>query len=98
MLPQFLSRRAQLPVDRAAVDLLAVPVERPLPYRCGVLVAAQLEQEVAVVILDRRIAAAPRRGLRQVLLSQIEFVLPEVGPPEAVEVGGVVRLRRQRRA
>ena len=92
MLPHLLPRRTQLAVDRGAIDLLTVAVERPLPRQRCVLVSAKLEEEVAEVVLDCGVAGPLRGRRREGRLGQVEFVLAEVGPPEAVEVGAVVRV------
>src|SRR5947209_17014097 len=73
-LAELLFRRANLPVDGAAIDGVAVAVEGAGPRGDRLVVARALEQQVAVVILDDRIGRELIRRALQVLLGEIQLV------------------------
>jgi hypothetical protein len=70
----FLPGRPDLLVDLAAIDRIAISGERAVPGGDGVGVLSELEEHVAVVILDDRIALQLIRGLPQVVLGEIELL------------------------
>ncbi len=69
---QVLLRRLDLLVDLAAVDVGAVALERARPRGNRVAVAPQLEEHLAVVLLDDRVGSQLVGRAVQVVLGEID--------------------------
>src|SRR5262249_15426955 len=95
-LVQPLLRRLDLPVDVPSVDVAAVAVQRAREGGDRVGVATQLQQQLAVMLLDDRVALQLIGGLAEVVLGQIEVFRFEVRPAEAVEIRAVLRFDLER--
>ena len=91
-LPSFCFAALDLLVDVAAIDRVAVAGERAGPRGDRLVVASELEEHVAVVILDDRVGLELIGGALQVVVGEIELVGLEVRPAEAVEIRAVVGL------
>src|SRR6266478_1939977 len=72
LLRELLSRGADFLFDLALVDRVAVAGERARERGDRVVEASELEQDVAVVILDDRVGAQLVRGALQTLFGEIE--------------------------
>jgi hypothetical protein len=78
------------------VDPVAVARERAPEGRLGFLVALQLEVQIPQVLLDDRRPGRARCRPLERRERLVESRLLEVGPPEAVEIRGIVGVDRQR--
>ena len=74
---------SDLLVDVGAIDRIAVAGQRAVERRDGVVVATELEEHVAVVILDDRVGGQLIGGALQIAFGEIELVGLEVRPAEA---------------
>src|SRR5262245_54563709 len=73
LLVGFLFRRPDLLVDFPAIDRIVVARQRARPGGDRVVVLSELEEHVAVVILDHRVALQLIRGPAQAVFGQIEL-------------------------
>src|SRR6187399_3145580 len=93
---KLLSGRADLLVDVAAIDRIAVAGKRLVPPADGVVVTSHLEEQLAVVVLHDGVRPELIGGLLQVVEREIELAVLEVGPADAVEKRPVIGIDRQR--
>src|SRR3954470_13799000 len=94
LLAEFLFRALDLLVDAGTIDRLVVAGERARPRGDGIVEPRQLEQHVAVVILDDRVRLELIGRALQVVERERQLVGLVVRPTEAVEIRAVVRLNR----
>src|SRR5580765_3777536 len=87
LLAEFLFRGPDLLVDAGAIDRVVVAGEGAPPGGNGLVEARQLEQHVAVMILNDRVRFELIGRPLQVVERQRQLVGLEVRPAEAVEIG-----------
>src|SRR4030095_2770828 len=88
--------RLDLLFDRRAIDRVAVTGEGALPCADRLGGASELRQDVAMMILDDRVADQNGRGLAKRLGRFLDLALLEERPSERIEICGIARLDLER--
>src|SRR5262245_2016298 len=75
--------------------LLVSALQRRLPLAQRLLGASGRDQQIPEMLTDRRIGTVERERGAQTLFGVGVERQAELGPPQTVEVGGVLRIERQ---